>query len=59
MDIFNVSLIRLELCHKLVHYYTELDYVVLYGTASPEDEEEKSMVDTECVVSGKYNFSLS
>ncbi|XP_053374436.1 F-box/LRR-repeat protein 4-like [Mercenaria mercenaria] len=50
---FPTDLIRLELCHKLVHYYTELDYVVLYGTASPEEEEEKSMVNTQCMVSDK------
>ena len=29
--IFYFSLIRLELCHKYVHYYTELDSVLLYG----------------------------
>ena len=26
------SLIRLELCHRYVHYYTELDSVLLYGS---------------------------
>ena len=48
------SLIRLELCHKLVQYYTELDYVVLYGTTSQEEDTEKSMVDSQCLVYGKY-----
>ena len=28
---FCFSLIRLELCHTYVHYYTELDSVILYG----------------------------
>ncbi|XP_060598191.1 F-box/LRR-repeat protein 4-like [Ruditapes philippinarum] len=50
---FPTDLIRLELCHKLVHYYTELDYVVLYGTISQEEEEEKTMVYSRCLVSDK------
>jgi len=35
ITICDCSLIRLELCHRLVHYYTELDSVDLYGSLVP------------------------
>ncbi|KAL4221974.1 F-box and leucine-rich repeat protein 4 [Mactra antiquata] len=38
---FPTNLIRLELCHKLVNYYTELDSVALHGrTPTEEDKKE-------------------
>lgn len=48
---FPTDLIRLELCHRLSHYYTELDYVVLYGSVIPEEEQERKLVDKTCLVS--------
>ncbi|VDH99466.1 F-box/LRR-repeat protein 4-like isoform X1 [Mytilus galloprovincialis] len=33
--LFKTSLIRLELCSTLCHYYTELDCVCMYGTLNP------------------------
>ncbi|WAQ94309.1 FBXL4-like protein [Mya arenaria] len=38
VDTGNQSLIRLELCHKHVIYYTELDYVLLYGKETVQAE---------------------
>ncbi|XP_052776898.1 F-box/LRR-repeat protein 4-like [Mya arenaria] len=44
---FPTDLIRLELCHKHVIYYTELDYVLLYGSKVPGNEED--LIDDEII----------
>lgn len=56
---FPTDTIRLELCHKLVHYYTELDYVVLYGSMVPDESKEQPLMDTDHILPGCSDHETS
>ena len=50
LNYLGFSLIRLELCHDLLGYYTELDAIVIHGCEVPPPSPKHSADDLEDTV---------